>query len=254
MVLEGVIFDLDGVVTDTASAHAQSWKTLFDDYLRRRQERYGESFKPFEGGRDYLAYVDGKPRYEGVRGFLNSRSIELPYGDPRDKSDQETICGLGNRKNLLFKEIVEREGVVIYDSSLRWIRQLKSRGIKVAMATSSKNGPLVLKKAGITEIFDATVDGNDSAELNLKGKPHPDIFIEAARRIHLMPEKCAVLEDALSGVQAGRAGGFALVIGVARTNSKEALLKNGADMAVADLGELLKVDLQKLVSSRKESL
>lgn len=239
MILKGFIFDLDGVVTDTAQAHASAWKALFDEYLSKRHNSHGEPFIEFGINTDYLDYVDGKPRYEGVRAFLDSRNIQLPFGDPTDGPDQETICGLGNKKNYLFKKVIEEKGVKVYKTSVQWIHQLKSQGIKVAMATSSKNGPLILKKAGLDNLFEATVDGNVSAKLELKGKPFGDIFVEAARRLNLKPSVCAVIEDAISGVQAGKEGKFLLVIGVARTNPKTALLRNGADIAVKDLGELL---------------
>lgn len=239
MILRGVIFDLDGVVTQSAAAHAESWRRLFDGYLQGRQKRFGEPFVPFDMEHDYLDFVDGKPRYEGVRSFLASRRIEIPYGDPGDAPGKETVCGLGNQKNLFFQKWVAEHGVEVYPGSLQWIHQLKSQGISVAMATSSKNGALILETTGLEHLFEATVDGNDSARLQLAGKPHGDIFIEAARRLGLKPEQCAVVEDALSGVEAGKEGHFALVIGVARRNSKSELLKHGADVAVEDLGEFL---------------
>lgn len=238
MPLNAIIFDLDGVITNTAQAHASSWKALFDAYLLSREKEFGEAFVPFEIQQDYVPFVDGKPRYLGVKSFLASRTIELPQGKPEDPPGQDTICALGNRKNHLFQEAIKREGVSIIKGTLPWIHYLKKHGLKVGMATSSKNGPLVLEMAGLTQTFAAKVDGNDIASLGLHGKPNPDLFLECARRLGLSPEQCGVVEDALSGVEAGKAGHFALVIGKVGSNGEQALLKHGADLAVQDLSTL----------------
>jgi alpha,alpha-trehalase len=232
--LVAFIFDLDGVVTRTAGLHAKAWKRLFDDYLSRRSE----PFRPFDADTEYRRFVDGKPRYEGVRSFLESRGITLPYGDPSDPPDRETICGLGNRKNAFFQEVLARDGVEVFEGSVVFIRDLKAKGVKTALVSSSKNTKAVLAAARLTNIFDVVVDGVEAARLGLKGKPHPDTFLEAARRLGVNAERTAVVEDAIAGVEAGKAGGFGLVIGVARSGNGAALLANGADLVVGDLAEL----------------
>lgn len=251
MPIKAVIFDLDGVVTDTAQAHAVSWKTLFDGYLLSRESKYSEKFHPFDLKIDYLTYVDGKPRYDGVRAFLDSRNINLPYGDSSDPPGNETICGLGNKKNLLFQEQIKKNGVTVYPKSLEWIRTLKSQGIKVAMSTSSKNAPLILEKGNLVDLFDATVDGNDSERLNLKGKPEPDIFLENAKTLNLPPDQCAVVEDAVSGVQAGKNGKFGVIIGITKTNPSSRLIENGADITVEDLDEISLDNLNKFLEKKE---
>lgn len=230
---DAVIFDLDGVITDTASVHFSAWKKLFDGYLQQRQ---GNEFTPFSED-DYLKYVDGKPRYEGVKSFLQSRGIELPYGSPEDSPEQETICGLGNRKNAAFQEFLE-EGVKIYDSSVQLLEQLKSAGIKIAVVTSSKNCDAVLKAVHLTDVFQAKVDGVVAAERGLEGKPAPATFLEAARELGCDPARSIVVEDAISGVQAGSRGHFGCVLGIDRTGQAEALRQNGADVVVSDLAEV----------------
>ena len=232
--LDAFIFDLDGVVTRTASLHAKAWKRLFDDYLSRRSE----PFQPFDIDADYRRFVDGKPRYEGVRSFLESRGITLPYGDPGDPPDRETICGLGNRKNALFQELMARDGVEVFKGSIAFIRDVKMKGMKTALVSSSKNTKAILAAASITDLFDVMVDGVEAARLGLKGKPHPDVFLEAARRLNVGAERAAIVEDAIAGVEAGRAGGFGLVIGVARSGDGAALRTKGADIVVGDLAEL----------------
>lgn len=233
-----VIFDMDGVVTRTAQVHAAAWKALFDEYLERRARERGERFVAFDARDDYLAYVDGRPRYEGVRNFLVSRGIELPWGDPGDGPDAETVCGLGNRKDALIEEHLARDGVAVYESSTALVRALRAAGVRTAIATSSKHGREVLAVAGVTELFDACVDGNDLEALGLQGKPEPDLFLEAARRLEVQPAEAMVVEDAVSGVEAGRRGGFGLVVGVDRQGNAQALAAAGADVVVADLGEL----------------
>jgi alpha,alpha-trehalase len=235
---DGVVFDLDGVITDTAEVHAKAWKTMFDEYLRSRSDLGEKARRPFEIDTDYRIYVDGKPRYEGVRSFLESRGISIPYGDPDDPPGEDTVCGLGNRKNRLFTEVLGREGVRVFDSTVRLIEKLKSRGIKVAVVSSSKNCADVLKTAGLAHLFEAKVDGVDSARLGLKGKPDPDIFVRAADDLGVEPKRCVVVEDAVAGVQAGRAGKFGCVIGVDRTGHAEDLKQGGADVVVSDLAEV----------------
>lgn len=236
---DAVLFDLDGVLTATARLHAACWKRMFDEYLALRAATSGEPFQPFEIATDYKRYVDGKLRYDGVRSFLGSRRIELPWGDPDNPPDRETVCGLGNRKNELIGELLDTEGVDVYEESIAWARRLRRKGFATAVVSASKNCERVLQAAGIEDLFDFRVDGVVAAELELAGKPAPDTFLEGARRLGVEPERAVVVEDAVSGVQAGRAGGFGLVIGVDRTGDHEALLAGGADLVVGDLGELL---------------
>ena len=232
------LFDLDGVITDTASVHAAAWKRTFDRYLREVAEREGKPFEPFEINPDYFRYVDGKPRYDGVDSFLRSRGIALEWGDPNDPPGRETVCGLGNSKNAMFNEVLRFRGVQVFGSSVALIRGLRSMGRRVAVVTSSKNCDAVLEAAGIQDLFDARVDGNVSTEKKLAGKPAPETYEEAARMLGVPPERAVVIEDAISGVQAGRAGGFGLVIGVARGDDPEVLRESGADIVVRDLVEL----------------
>ncbi|MEA2086061.1 MAG: trehalose-phosphatase [Chloroflexota bacterium] len=236
--IDAVIFDMDGVITNTASTHAAAWKQMFDEYLRKRAEERGEQFQPFDAEVDYRHHVDGKPRYDGVKDFLESRGTLLPYGSPQDKPDQETICGLGNRKNRYFLERLKREGVKPYQSSVTFIKKLRTSGIRTAVISASRNAEAVLKAAGIRGLFDVKVDGVDSAELRLKGKPDPAIFLEAARRLDALPERTAIVEDSLAGVEAGRRGGFRMVIGVDRAGQGEEMKKRGADIVVPDLSQM----------------
>jgi beta-phosphoglucomutase family hydrolase len=236
---DAVLFDLDGVLTDTAKVHAACWKKMFDEFLRKRSTQTGEAFRPFDSDTDYKRYVDGKLRYEGVRSFLQSRGIHLPYGDPSDPASHETICGLGNRKNELIQEVLATEGVEVYERSLPFVRHLRSVGMRTAIVSASRNCPAVLAAAGIADLFDVRVDGEVASRLHLAGKPAPDTFLEAARQLGVEPARAVVVEDAISGVQAGRAGQFGLVIGVARKGEADALRENGADVVVADLSELL---------------
>ncbi|MGB5873739.1 MAG: beta-phosphoglucomutase family hydrolase [Bacteroidota bacterium] len=237
---EAVLFDLDGVLTATARVHASCWKQMFDDFLRRRSEASGEPFHPFEIATDYKRYVDGKLRQEGVRSFLESREITLPDGDPESTAGYETIHSLGNLKNALFNEVVRAEGVDVYESSVQVVNRLRDLGIETAVVTASKNCATILKAAGIADLFDAQVDGVVAAQLNLPGKPAPDTFLKAAEFLSVAPERAVVVEDAISGVAAGRAGGFGLVIGVDRKGHADELREHGADIVVEDLAELLK--------------
>jgi alpha,alpha-trehalase len=234
---DAVLFDLDGVITKTARIHAAAWKQLFDAYLQGRAAST-ESFRPFDVDTDYRDYVDGKPRYDGVRSFLASRGIELPYGNPTDLPDKETVCGLGNRKNQLFHDRLKKEGVEVYKSSVGLIERLRQRGFKTAVVSASKNATAILDAARIADLFDASVDGVDAVALDLKGKPEPDTFIEAARRLNVAPQRCAVFEDAVAGVQAARRGAFGLVVGVDRGDRAKALKQAGADLVVKDLSEV----------------
>jgi len=235
---EAVIFDLDGVVTRTAEVHAAAWKKMFDEYLEQRGEREGESHEPFDRGTDYRRYVDGKPRYDGVKSFLESRSIDIPYGDPDDEPRQETVCGLGNRKNELFNELLEKDGAPVFQSTVDLIHTLRDNGFKTAVASSSKNCAAVLQAADLAHLFEAKVDGVDLAELGLDGKPAPDMFVEAARRLGVDPHRAIVVEDAIAGVEAGKRGKFGCVVGVAREEETEALKESGADVVVKDLAEI----------------
>ncbi|HSK14999.1 MAG TPA: beta-phosphoglucomutase family hydrolase [Gaiellaceae bacterium] len=234
---DAVIFDLDGVVTDTATVHAAAWKRLFDGYLRERAEAAGEPFRPFTED-DYRRHVDGKPRYDGVRSFLASRGVELPEGDPSDPPERETVCGLGNRKNDLFLAALAEEGPRAFPSTVELVRGLEARGIRTAVISASRNTAAVLDAAGLGDLFRTRVDGVDADRLGLPGKPDPAVFLEAARRLGVEPARTAVVEDALAGVEAGRRGGFGLVVGVDRTGQSDALLEHGADVVVADLAEL----------------
>jgi trehalose 6-phosphate phosphatase len=236
--MEAVIFDLDGVVTRTAELHAQAWKQLFDEYLEARARRHGEPFRPFDPASDYRRFVDGRPRYEGVVSFLRSRGIELPFGSPGDPEERETVCGLGNRKNRYFRAALARTGGDPYPTTLELISALRERGVRTAVVSSSRNCAAVIEAAGIGELFDAKVDGIDAAELGMPGKPEPALFLEAARRLGVDPAHAAVVEDAIAGVEAGRRGGFALVVGVDRGAQFDALTTAGADIVVADLAEL----------------
>ncbi|MBU3979875.1 MAG: trehalose-phosphatase [Proteobacteria bacterium] len=247
---DAVLFDLDGVVTKTAKVHAASWKKLFDEYLKKRAALQGGSFKPFDSKNDYRKYVDGRPRYEGIKNFLASRGIALPYGTPDDPSDKETICGLGNRKNIFLHEYLEKNGVETYELSIKLIYKLKAAGIKTAIVSSSKNCAVVLKAAKIYDLFDVKVDGVDSLNLNLKGKPAPDIFLEAAQRLGVTPARAIVVEDAIAGVQAGRQGNFGCVIGVDRIGQSASLKASGAEIVV---GNLSQISVDNRLNERKES-
>jgi beta-phosphoglucomutase family hydrolase len=242
---DAVIFDLDGVITQTALVHSAAWKSMFDNYLREREKKHGEPFREFTVKGDYLPYVDGKPRYDGVKSFLESRGISLPWGDPSDPPEKETICGIGNRKNIAFNETLKKEGVKTYKSTVKLIRELKEKGIRIGVASSSKNCEQVLKAAGLLELMETRVDGVVSAELGLKGKPEPDIFTTAADNLGVTYGRSIVVEDAVSGVAAGKKGNFGLVIGIAREHNGRELLINGADIVVNDMEEITTEDLTK---------
>jgi beta-phosphoglucomutase family hydrolase len=243
--LRGVIFDLDGVITRTARVHALAWEEMFNEFLRTHSERTNQPFKPFDPKNDYLSFVDGKPRFEGVLSFLESRNIKLPYGDQDDEPGTETVHGLGNRKNMLFHEILREEGPEVIESTIDFIHELKKRGVHVAVASSSRNCALVLKLAGLEDLFETRVDGIVSRDLNLRGKPNPDIFVTAARMMGLWPGECVVVEDAISGVRAGKEGNFGLTIGIARESDGQLLRIFGADMVLHDLSEIGLRDLDE---------
>jgi len=233
-----VIFDLDGVITKTALVHSAAWKKMFDEFLLEWSSRHDHPFREFDHERDYLPYVDGKPRYEGVKSFLEHRGIGIPFGAPSDPPDAETVCGLGNRKNQVFNEVLVRDGVEVYPSTVELIHQLIGKGIRIGVASSSKNCEAVLTAAGLIELFETRVDGVVSAETGLKGKPQPDIFTTACKNLGATPDQAVVIEDAVSGVQAGRAGNFGLVLGIAREGNFRELRQNGADIVVSDIGDI----------------
>jgi beta-phosphoglucomutase family hydrolase len=229
---DAALFDLDGVLTPTAEIHMRAWRQLFTDFLAKRGIA-----KPYRQS-DYFDYIDGKPRYDGVRAFLASRGIQLAEGDPSDSPDLETVCGLGNRKNEFFAAVLREEGVRPYAGSVQLLDHLADRGTKVAVVTSSRNATAVLKAADLGPRFDVVVDGNVAAEKGLRGKPSPDTFVAAAEELGVSVQRAVVFEDALSGVEAGHAGGFGLVVGVDRGVGAQRLTESGADVVVDDLGEL----------------
>lgn len=237
LAFEAVIFDMDGVITKTAITHAAAWKKMFDEFLQKRAQETGEAFNEFKQS-DYLAYVDGKPRYKGVASFLESRNIEIEFGDASDAPGKETVCGLGNRKNEAFNEVIARDGVEVYESTAQLLNDLKAAGIKLGVASSSKNCAPVLEAVDLLSIFGARVDGVVGAEMGLSGKPEPDIFTTACDMLGSTPAKSIVVEDAVSGVQAGSKGNFGLTLGIARENNEKELAENGADAVVTDLEEV----------------
>ena len=230
------LFDLDGVLTDTASVHDKAWTQVFDEFLRARD---GESFTPFDPDADYARYVDGKRREDGVRDFLASRAITLPQGDPDDPPTASTVHGVGNRKNVLLLQRIHDDGVRVYDGSRRYLQEARTAGLRRAVVSSSANTKDVLRVTGLEELVELRVDGVTARERDLKGKPAPDTFLAAAQELGLDPQQCAVFEDAEAGVRAGRAGGFGHVVGVDRTGHAAALREHGADVVVQDLAELL---------------
>ena len=237
--IRACLFDLDGVLTKTAKVHAAAWKEMFDAFLRERAKQTGEPFVPFDTTGDYNAYVDGKPRYDGVRSFLASRNIDLPEGSPNDPPAANTVYGLGNRKNELVLALLKRDGVEAYDGSVEYVRAVRAAGLHTAVVSASANCKEVLKAAGIEDLFEVRIDGIVAEEKHLHGKPAPDTFLAAAEQLKVEPAAAAVFEDAIAGVEAGRAGKFGLVVGVDRVGHREALLEHGADIVVSDLSELL---------------
>jgi beta-phosphoglucomutase family hydrolase len=238
------LFDMDGVVTQTAVVHAAAWKEMFDEFLRARAEATGTQFVPFDPHAEYDTYVDGKPRLDGTRSFLESRGIDLPEGTPDDPPGTPTLCGLSNRKNNLVLEKIAAGGVQVYPGSITYIRSVKDKGISTAIVSASANTVQVLKSAGIEDLFDVRIDGVIAKQRGLCGKPAPDTFLAAAQALGMPARQAAVFEDAQAGVAAGRAGGFAIVVGVDRVGQAEALREHGADIVVKDLAELLEGDGQ----------
>jgi beta-phosphoglucomutase family hydrolase len=237
--LRSCLFDLDGVLVNTVPRHATAWKQTFDAFLSERARREGTPFVPFDIDRDYAQYVDGMKREDGVRTFLASRGITLPDGTPDDPPTVDTVYGLGNRKNEALHATIEANGVDVYPGSVMFVRAARADGLSTAVVSSSANAPWILDVAGIADLFDACIDGSYAAANHLKGKPAPDMFLAGAAAVGAAPEACAVFEDALAGVEAGRAGGFGLVVGVDRRSNADELLAHGADIVVEDLAELL---------------
>ena len=237
--VRGCLFDLDGVLTQTAKVHDAAWKEMFDAYLRERAQRTGEPFVAFDPVKDYDEYVDGKPRADGVRSFLESRGITLPDGRDDDPPSAQTVHGLGNRKNEILLRRIRQDGVEAYPGSVAFVRAVKDAGLPRAVVSSSANCRAVLIAAGIEDLFDARIDGVVAEREHLRGKPAPDTFLAGARALGLKPTAAAVFEDALAGVAAGRAGGFGFVVGVDRVGQAAALKQHGADVVVTDLSELM---------------
>ncbi len=233
------LFDLDGVLTQTAKVHSAAWKQMFDDYLRKRAQRTDEAFVPFDPINEYDQYVDGKPRDDGVRAFLASRGVELPEGDPDDTPGAETIHGLGNRKNEIVLRLIHEQGVQPYEGSVRYVKAVQAAGLRRAVVSSSTNCRDVLAAAGIQDLFEEIIDGVVAKREHLHGKPAPDTFLAGARTLGVKPAEAVVFEDALAGVEAGRAGRFGFVVGVDRVGQAEALKAHGADLVVDDLAKLL---------------
>ncbi|ORA12806.1 beta-phosphoglucomutase family hydrolase [Mycobacterium asiaticum] len=233
------LFDLDGVLTDTASVHTKAWKEMFDSFLSQRAESTGEEFVPFDPASDYRQYVDGKKREDGVRSFLQSRDIELPDGSADDSADTETIYGLGNRKNDMFQKVLHDDGVKVFEGSRRYLEAVAEAGLAIAVVSSSANTRDVLEITGLDQFVQKRVDGVTLREENIAGKPAPDSYLRGAELLDVEPKAAAVFEDAISGVQAGRDGNFGFVVGVDRVGQAEELRKNGADVVVTDLADLL---------------
>ena len=231
--IKAVILDLDGVITQTAKVHRAAWKQMFNDFLGKQSVEYVPSTDE-----DYLTYIDGKPRYEGVKSFLDSRKIDLTYGHPEDHPDENTVCGLGNMKNSIFLKLLEKDGVELYKESILKIKEWRNQGLKTAVVSSSKNCKQVLEAAGISDLFDVRIDGVVAGERGIKGKPEPDMFLEAAKYLGCEPDACVVFEDAISGVQAGCKGDFALVVGVSRSDNQTVLYENGADVVIKSFQEI----------------
>lgn len=234
---DAAIFDLDGVLTDTARLHAAAWKAIFDDFLQRRASRGGDPFRPFDIEADYLAYVDGRPREDGIRTFLASRNLHVPDGAEGDREDADTVRALGRRKTGLFLRQLQR-GIAPAPGAEDVLRALRRAGIKVAVATSSRNGATILRAAALDHLIDLRVDGVVASQLGLPGKPDPALFLEAARRLAVAPSRAILFEDALAGVAAGRQGNFRRVVGIDRHGQAEALRQQGADLVIESLEQV----------------
>ena len=248
---DGGIFDLDGVVTHTATVHSRAWKKMFDEYLEEWSAKNGREQPPFDMDTDYPIYVDGKPRYQGCQSFFESRGIELPFGDPSDPPKLETVCGLGNRKNEFYRELVNTDGVGIFDPTVDFIKALRNEGLKIGLMSSSKNTRDIIRIAGLAELFDAVVDGLTAEEEGMQGKPHPDVYLRCAELLNLEPARAFVIEDAASGVEAGSRGEFAVVVGIAHGDQEQALWDAGADIVITDLMELTIENMDGWFAERK---
>jgi len=235
---EAIILDLDGVVTSTERLHARAWKKTFDDFLSARHGDEKEPFKDFDIEMDYQSYVDGRPRLEGVRSFLEARKIDIPQGNIDDHSGFQSIVGIGNTKNEVFNEFLETSGVHIYPDAVEKILEWKEKGLRIALVSSSRNASKIIKMAGLEYLFEVVVDGTIAAEKDLPGKPAPDTFLYAAKLLKIKPDKSMLIEDSESGIIAGKDGGFGLVVGVSRDSQPERLKSKGADLVVSDLQEL----------------
>jgi beta-phosphoglucomutase family hydrolase len=237
--VRAALFDLDGVITRTASLHSRAWKLMFDEYLHEYAERSGAPFVEFDSHSDYAAYVDGRPRLDGTRTFLASRGITVPEGTPDDPPSAHTVAGLGNRKNAILQKLIDQGGVEVFDGTVRYVEAIRDAGLHTAVVSSSANALAMLRVTGLEKHFDVRIDGVIARQRRLPGKPAPDTFLAAAAELGVPPRAAAVFEDALAGVAAGRAGGFARVVGVDRIGQADALQAHGADIVVKDLEELL---------------
>jgi beta-phosphoglucomutase family hydrolase len=237
--VKACLFDLDGVLTHTAAVHNAAWRATFDEFLKARADQTGEPFVPFDTESDYNRYVDGRPRADGVRTFLASRGITLPEGEPDDPPNAQTVNGLGNRKNEVLLDVIHHQGVRAYEGSVRYLNAAKAAGLRRAVVSASANCADVLRAAGIADLLEVRVDGVVAAQRHLRGKPAPDTFLAAADMLGVSPQQAAVFEDAVAGVEAGRAGGFGAVVGVDRVDHADELRANGASIVVKDLSELL---------------
>ncbi len=233
------LFDMDGVLTQTATIHAAAWKQMFDEFLASRLDETGIQVDPFDPVGDYDRYVDGKVRSDGTRAFLQSRGITIPEGEPGDPPDRETIYGLGQRKNDIFVQLVAKDGVAVFDGSVRYVQAVRRGGMRTAVVSASENTAAVLDAAGIADLFEVRIDGVVARDEHLPGKPAPDMYLAGANALGVGAAESAVFEDALAGVQAGRAGGFAVVVGVDRVGQADDLRAHGADLVVTDLAQLL---------------
>ncbi|MFO7721433.1 MAG: trehalose-phosphatase, partial [Gillisia sp.] len=239
---QAVILDMDGVITKTAKVHAKAWKKMFDEFL---EERDGANYQALEIKTDYKKYIDGIPRLDGIRGFLKSRNIDLPEGNSNDDEGKNTIHGLGKRKNKIFRDVIEKDGVQVYEDAMEMIKKWKNENIKLAVISSSKNCKYIMKKSGLEDWFEVRVDGTTLIEENLRGKPEPDMFLKAAKDLNVKLEETIIIEDAIQGVQAGKKGRFAYVVGVARNGEEDSLKEAGADIVVKKLTELSNLHKEK---------
>lgn len=230
--IKALILDMDGVITKTSVLHAEAWKKMCDLYLKQRGSEEGKEYKPFDVVEDYREFVDGMPRLDGVRNFFKSRGITLPEGNPDDEAGDNTVVGLGDLKNLYFQQLLKQNGVVVFEDTVKFVKEQQEKGLRTAVISASKNCLDILRSAGLINLFEVRVDGIVAGELKLKGKPEPDIFLEAAKRLDVQPQEAAIFEDAWAGIAAGKAGNFGLVVGVDRTNNKELLEKHGADLII----------------------